>query len=89
MDDRGAVQFHDPRGRPLHESPAPPPIGLDPVRELVEGLEDAGILITGKESLPAWDGQPMDLPYVLDCLWRPPPHLEEAVARERESSRAA
>ena len=89
MDDRGAVQFHDPRGRPLHESPAPPPIGLDPVRELVEGLEDVGILITGKESLPAWDGQPMDLPYVLDCLWRPPPHLEEAVARERESSRAA
>ena len=89
MDDQGAVQFHDPRGWPLHESPAPPPIGVDPARELVEGLEDAGILITGEDSMPAWDGRPMDLRYVLECLWRPPPHLEEAVARERESSRAA
>ena len=85
IDDRGAVQFQDPRGRPLHESPAPPPIGLDPARELVEGLEDAGVLISGKESLPDWDGRPMDLPYVLDCLWRPPPHLAEAVACERAS----
>ena len=37
----------------------------------------------------AWDGLPMDLPYVMECLWRPPPHLEAVVARERETSRAA
>ena len=85
----GAVQFTDPRGRPLERSPAPPPVGLDAARELVEHLEDAGVLITGKESMPTWDGKPLDLPYVMECLWRPPPHLEAAVARERNSTRAA
>ncbi len=89
MDDQGAVQFAHPRGRPLHECPSPAPMGLDPARELVAGLEDAGILITGEESMPAWDGEPMDLRYVMECLWRPAPHLEAVVARERESSRAA
>ena len=79
----GAVQFFHTRGRPLEQSPAPPPVGLDAARELVESLEDTGILITGKESMPAWDGRPMDLPYVMECLWRPPPHLETVVARER------
>ncbi len=78
-----AVQFFHPRGRPLDQSPAPPPVGLDAARELIEHLEDARILITGKESMPAWDGRPMDLPYVMECLWRPPPHLEAVVARER------
>ena len=85
MSDNGAVQFFHPRGRPLEQSPAPPPVGLDAARELVEHLEDAGILITGKESMPTWDGRPMDLPYVMECLWRPPPHLEDVVARERDS----
>ena len=85
----GAVEFVRPRGRPLEQSPAPPPIGLRAARELVEHLEDAGIVITGKESMPAWDGRPMDLPYVMECLWQPPPHLEALVARERETSHAA
>ena len=85
----GAVQFTDPRGRPLERCPAPPPVGLDAARELVEHLEDAGVLVTGRESMPTWDGKPLDLPYVMECLWRPPPHLEAAVARERNSTRAA
>ena len=85
----GAVQFTDARGRPLERSPAPPPVSLDAARELVEHLEDAGVLITGKESMPTWDGKPLDLPYVMESLWRPPPHLEAAVARERETTRAA
>ena len=83
MSEDGAVQFLHPRGRPLEQSPAPPPVGLDPAREMVERLENAGLLITGKESMPTWDGRPMDLPYVMECLWRPPPHLEAVVARER------
>ena len=53
MDDQGTVQFAHPSGRPLHECPSQPPMGLDPARELIEGLEDAGILITGEESMPA------------------------------------
>ena len=85
----GAVQFTDPRGRPMERCPAPSPVGLDATRELVEHLEDAGVLVTGKESMPTWDGKPLDLPYVMECLWRPPPHLEAAVARERNSTRAA
>ena len=85
----GAVEFTDPRGRSLERCPAPPPVGLDAARELVEQLEDSGVLITGKESMPTWDGKPLDLPYVMECLWRPPPHLEAAVARERNSTRAA
>ena len=89
MNKEGVVQFVHPRGRPLQQSPAPPPVGLRAARDLVEHLEDSGILVTGKESMPAWDGRPMDLPYVMECLWRPPPHLEAAVDRERESSRAA
>ena len=89
MNEERAVQFLDKRGRPLEHSPAPPPVGSYPARELIRQLEDAGILITGKESMPAWDGTPMDLPYVMECLWRPPPHLEAAVARERNTSHAA
>ena len=85
----GAVRFFHRRGRPLEQSPAPPPVGLHAARELVEHLENAGILITGKESLPTWDGRPLDLPYVMECLWQPPPHLEAVVAQERGSARAA
>ena len=89
MNEERAVQFRNKRGRPLEHSPAPPPVGSYPARELIRHLEDAGIMITGRESMPAWDGTPMDLPYVMECLWRPPPHLEAAVARERNTSRAA
>ncbi len=88
MSEAGAVRFFHRRGRPLEQSPAPPPVGLHAARKLVEHLENAGILITGKESMPRWDGEPLDLPYVMECLWRPPPHLE-AVARERNAPRAA
>ena len=52
MGDQYAVPYHYPHGRLLHESP-PPSIGPTSARELAKGLEDAGILITGKESLPA------------------------------------
>ena len=89
MNEKGAVQFLDKRGRPLERSPAPPPVGSYPARELIRHLEDAGIMITGRESMPAWDGTPIDLPYVMECLWRPPPHLEAAVARERNTSQKA
>ncbi len=80
MDAGGAVQFLDRRGRLVNRSPALPAVGDDAARELLEYLENAGILITGKESMPAWDGEPMDLRYVMECLWRPPPHLEAVVA---------
>ena len=89
MSEAGAVRFFHRRGRPLEQNPAPPPVGLHAARELVEHLENAGILITGKESMPSWDGRPLDLPYVMECLWRPPPHLEAVVARERNARRAA
>lgn len=89
MSEDGSVQFFHRRGGPLERSPAPPPVGLHAARELVEHLENAGILITGKESMPTWDGRPLDLPYVMECLWKPPPHLEAVVARERETPRAA
>ncbi len=89
MDDHGAVGFYNPRGLLLERSPAPPAVGDDATRELIENLKDAGILITGEESLPAWNGEPMDPRYVMECLWRPPPHLEAIVARERGTSEAA
>ncbi len=89
MSEDGVVRFLHRRGRPLEQSPAPPPIGLHAARELVERLENAGILITGEESMPSWDGEPLDLRYAMECLWKPPPHLEELVARERGTTRAA
>jgi hypothetical protein len=79
----GRVQFFHPRGQPLHESPAPPPVGPYACGDLLRDLEDAGIVVTGKESMPAWDGTPMDLRYVMECLWKPPPHLQAVVDRER------
>ncbi len=85
----GAVRFLDRRGRQIEQSPAPPPVGDDAARELIEHLEDAGILITGKESMPTWDGRPLDLRYVMESLWRPPPHLEAVVTRERDVARVA
>ena len=89
MTEDDAVQFFGPRGRPIEKCPAPPPVAADAARELIEHLEDAGILITGKESIPAWDGRLMDLRYLMESLWRPPPHLEAVVAREREVARVA
>ena len=89
MSEDGAVRFLHRGGRPLEQSPAPPPIGLHAARELVERLENAGILITGEESMPSWDGEPLDLRYAMECLWKPPPHLEELVTRERATTRAA
>jgi hypothetical protein len=83
----GRVQFFHPRGRPLHESPTPPPVGPYPCDDLLRDLEDAGIVVTGDESMPAWDGTPMDLRYVMECLWKPPPHLQAIVDRERYGSR--
>ncbi len=83
LDAHGAAPFFDSRGRPLEQSPAPPPIGLYAAKKLVRQLEDSGILVTGKESMPAWDGRPMDLRYAMECLWRPPPHLEAVVTKER------
>ncbi len=77
------VRFFHPRGRPLHEVPAPPPVGPCPCDDLLGNLEDAGIFVTGDESMPMWDGTPMDLRYVLECLWKPPPHLQALVDRER------
>ena len=82
----GVVQFFHPRGRPLHESPAPPPVGPYPCDDLLRDLEDAGILVTGNESMPFWDGTPMDLRYVMECLWKPPPHLQAVVDRERHAT---
>ena len=84
----GAVQFFHPSGRPLHESPEPPPVGPYPCDDLLRDLEDAGIVVTGKESIPAWDGTPMDLRYVMECLWKPPPHLQALVDRERHGGPA-
>ncbi len=89
MSEDGAVRFLHRRGQPLERSPAPPPVGLHAAGELVEYLENAGILITGEESMPSWDGEPLDLRYAMECLWKPPPHLEELVARERGTTRAA
>ncbi len=89
MDAEREVQFFDQRGRLVERSPVPPPVGLAAARELVEHLEDAGVLVTGKESMPVWDGKPMDLRYVMECLWGPPPHLEAVVAQEREIARVA
>ncbi len=89
MTEDGAVEFLDRRGRSIEKSPALPPVSADVARELIEHLEDAGILVTGKESMPTWDGRPLDLRYVMESLWRPPPHLEAAVAREREVAQVA
>ncbi len=53
MDARAASQFLDRRSRPLERIPAPPPIGLEAARDLVRHLEDAAILVTGRDSMPA------------------------------------
>ena len=84
----GEVQFFHPRGLPLHESPTPPPVGPYPCDDLLRDLEDAGIVVTGRESMPAWDGTPMDLRYVMESLWKPPPHLQAIVDREQCGSGA-
>ncbi len=89
MNAQGEAQFLDRAGRPLEQSPAPPPVGLHAARDLVRHLEDAGILVTGKESMPAWDGKPMELRYVMECLWRPPPDLAAVVAQDRSTGQAA
>ncbi len=58
-------------------------MGPDPARELIERLEEAEIVITGEESMPVRNGEPMALRDIRERPWRWPPTLRRPALTAR------
>jgi hypothetical protein len=77
----GEARFHRPDGRQLPEAPALPTLPVRPVAALVSRLAGHGVTVDAGETLPSWDGGPVDYGWAIDWLrWvaiRPAPPARE------------
>ena len=60
--------FYRPNGRLLPPVPPSPKVVNDPVGVLMERNRDLGLEIDARTSLPAWDGEPLDLDWAMAVL---------------------
>ncbi len=69
----GEALFYRPDGRPLPAAPAMPAIPVtagEPIPALVARLARQGVAVHAKETLPTWDGGPVDYAWAIDALRR-------------------
>src|SRR5262245_32643482 len=64
----GALQFRDPRGRLLPESPEPVPVVGDPGTSMRARHDVMGLQITAKTGLPCWAGKPLNVGWAISVL---------------------
>jgi hypothetical protein len=64
----GELQFYWPNGAPLLEAPPQPPFSEDPIEALRDRHQEEGLKINEDTSTPTWDGEPMDLDWVMSVL---------------------
>ena len=69
-DDAGAVQFVRPDGRSLLAAPLAPEWAGEALEPTNERLAEDGIAIDPHTATPAWDGERLDLDWVISVLWR-------------------
>ena len=70
-DDAGGVQFMRPDGRLLPAAPLAPDWAGKALEPTSERLAAAEIAIDARTATPAWDGERLDLDWVISVLWRP------------------
>ena len=71
LDAEGQPQFTQPGGAPLPAVPTAPPWTGVPLAPTDAKLAENGIEIDSNTSIPNWDGERLDLPYVIGVAWRP------------------
>ena len=64
----GELRFFSPRGRRIDDVPTAPTVSEDAVSVLIERLAKDGIRIDPMDSLPEWDGRPIDVPWAVEAL---------------------
>ncbi|MBV8202855.1 MAG: DUF222 domain-containing protein [Acidobacteria bacterium] len=74
----GEARFFRPDGRSLPASPALPPVAGEPVAALVSRLADHGVAVNAWETLPSWEGGPVDYNWEIDWLRYRNQHPEAA-----------
>ena len=70
-DATGAVRFTQADGRPLPEVPEAPRWTGAALAPVDARLAAEGVEIGPETAAPRWDGEPLDLDWVIDVLWRP------------------
>ncbi len=64
----GELQFFSPKGRPINDVPTAPGVSEEAVSVLIERLAEDGIRIDPMDSLPEWDGAPIELNWAVQAL---------------------
>ena len=67
----GEPQFYSPFGVRLPNVPEPPELADDPVSALIDRHREEGLAIGAQTTRPNWDGEPVDVGYVVDVLRSP------------------
>ncbi len=67
----GEPQFYSPFGVKLPNVPEPPELPNDPVSALIDRHREEGLAIGAQTTRPNWDGEPVDVGYVVDVLRSP------------------
>jgi len=82
----GEVRFYRPDGRLIPEVPWAPVLPAEPTESLVAEHEAEGIEPGAWTPTPDWHGEPLDMPWAIDVMWRPKgtERAEEGVGRGRE-----
>ena len=71
LDAEGQPRFTQPGGAPLPVVPTAPAWTGVPLAPTDAKLAEDGIEIDSDTSIPNWDGERLDLPYVIGVAWRP------------------
>jgi len=82
-DGDGLLHFSTPRGRPIVETPAPPPVPADPTHALIAANRARGLAIDGRTNCPSWLGERLDLGWAIDVLH---PAANPGLAAARKAS---
>ncbi|MYC67574.1 MAG: hypothetical protein F4X12_14695 [Acidobacteriia bacterium] len=70
LDAEGQPRFTQPGGAPLPAVPTAPAWTGVPLAPTDAKLAEDGIEIDSNTSIPNWDGERLDLPYVIGVAWR-------------------
>ena len=64
----GELRFFSPKGRPISDVPTAPRVSEDALSVLIERLAEDGIRIDPMDSVPEWDGAPIELDWAVQAL---------------------
>ncbi len=68
LEPNGEARFYRPDGRPLPAAPALPAVADEPMMALASRLASRGVGVDARETLPSWEGGPIDYAWEIDWL---------------------